>query len=211
MFNLKEYVILSTGFTINNDRYIVENSTLPIRNLHGTIIASIILHICNQVEFISIDILDENLSTDGRILAYSLSAVFDYNPDIIHMSLGTVKKYYILPLRKIIKKAKKLKIPIVAAADNSGKTSYPAYLRGVIGVKSKIFNSYMQYSYKHGFFYAPLGVDGLICKELIKYRKSRGTSMSAAYITGHLAEILNNNEQLSYKEVKKALIKNIKE
>jgi hypothetical protein len=181
-----------------------------VRNLHGTIVAAIIRHICSDVECISVNILDENLSTDGRILAYSLSQVFDYKPDIIHMSLGTLKKRYIFPLRKIVKEAKRLNIPMVAAAENSGEVSYPAYLKGVIGVKSEKFENCMQYSYKDRFFYAPLGTDGIdYVQEIPDIRAAKGTSMSAAYISGHLARILNNKNNLSYREAKEALLKGL--
>ncbi len=208
--NLNEYVIHSTGFGISSEGYIEENSTLPVRNLHGTIVAAIICHICSDVELISLNILDEKLSTDGRVLAYSLSQVFDYKPDIIHMSLGTLKKRYIFPLRKIVKEAGRLNIPMVAATENSGKVSFPAYLKGVIGVKSEKFENCMQYSYKDGFFYAPTGTDGIDCiQERPDIRAAKGTSMSAAYISGHLARIIKDKVNLSYKEAKEALLKEI--
>lgn len=200
-------VIKSTGFGINGKGYIEEYNNLPIRSLHGTTVAMIIRHICSDVEFISINILDENLSTDGRILVYSLSQVFDDPPDIIHMSLGTMKKKYIFPFKKIVKEAKKLNILLVAAAENSGKVSYPAYLKGVFGVKSDSFENCKQFYYNSGFFYAPFGTHGIDCiQEIPSIRNANGTSMSAAYITGHLAEILKNNRNLSLSEAKDALI-----
>ncbi len=211
MCNLYECVTKSYCYGINSDGYIERNSTLPVRNLHGTIVAAIIRHICNEVEFISVNILDENLSTDGRILAYSLSQVFDYKPHIIHMSLGTVKKRYIFPLRKIVKEAKRLNITLVAASENQGRVSYPAYLKGVIGVKSDGFQDCMQYSYKSGFFYAPGGISGIECLQQIPYiHNIRGTSLSAAYISGHLARILRDNNDLCYKKAKEALLQGLK-
>ncbi len=207
--NLNECVTYSTGFGINSEGYIEENNTMPVRNLHGTLVAMIIRHICSDVEFISINILDENLSSDGRILAYSLSQVFDYKPDIIHMSLGTLKKRYIFPLRKIVKEAKKLNILVVAAAHNLGKVSYPAYLKDVIGVKSQKFEDCMQYLYKDSFFYAPIGTEGIDCIQKIPdIKNAKGTSMSAAYISGHLAAILINN--VSPNEAKEVLLQGYK-
>jgi Subtilase family. len=204
-------VIHSTGFGINSQGYIGENSGLPIRSLHGTTVAAIIRHICCAVEFISINILDENLSTDGRILLYSLSRVFDYKPDIIHMSLGTLKKRYIFPMKKIVREAERLNIPIVAAAHNSGKVSYPAYLNGVIGVKSDRFDDCMQFSYRDGFFVAPAGTEDIGCiRDIPDMRNARGTSMSAAYISGHLAGILKNNKNFCLNEVKEALLQGLK-
>lgn len=202
--DLKDYVVHSTGFEIGRDGHVKENGSIPVRNLHGTVVAMIIRHICSDVQFISINILDENLLSDGRVLIYSLNRVLEYKPDIIHMSLGTLKKRYIFSLKKIIKKAYKKKIQLVAAAENSGRVSYPAYLRGVFGVKSDNFDNYMLYSYKNGFFYAPSQI----------YRNSninaRGTSMSAAYISGHLAVVLKNKDNISYEEAEKFLIQGIK-
>lgn len=209
--DLKNYVVHSTGFGINSDGYITENRNIPVRNLHGTAVAMIIRNICSDVEFISINILDENLLTDGRIFMYSLNKVFDYKPDIIHMSLGTLKKRYIVQMKRIIKEAKRLNIQLVAAADNSGKASYPAYLKGVFGVKSDTFNDCTLYSYKDGFFYAPLGTYGIECIQKISdIRNAEGTSMSAAYISGHLAGILESNNNFSYKEIKEVLLQGLK-
>ncbi|WP_278245952.1 S8 family serine peptidase [Ruminiclostridium cellobioparum] len=212
LFDLNEYVIHSTGFYINSQGYIAESNMLPVRNLHGTAVAMIIRHICSDVEFISVNVLDENLSTDGRVLAYALSQVFDYRPDIIHMSLGTLKRRYIFPLKKIIKEAKKLNVLLVAAAENSGKTSYPAYLNGVIGVKSGFFENYKQYSYKKGFFLAPDGTKGIAhIQEVPVMKNSRGTSMSAAYISGHLAEILKKYKNFSANDATRILINTLKQ
>lgn len=211
MCNLHECVTYSYGYGVNSEGYIEKNSTLPIRNLHGTIVAAIIRHICSEVEFISVNILDENLTTDGRILAYSLSQVFDYKPHIIHMSLGTVKKRYIFPMRKIVKEAERHNVMLVAAAENLGRVSYPAYLKGVIGVKSDRFEDSMQYSYKSKFFYAPGGISGIECLQQIPYIQNvRGTSLSAAYISGHLARILKDNKDLCYKKAKEALLQGLK-
>lgn len=124
------------------------------------------------------------------------------------MSLGTVKKRYIFPLRKIVKEAKRLNITLVAAAENSGKVSYPAYLKGVIGVKADSFDDYMQYSYKQGFFYAPSGIEGIEClQEIQDIKNVRGTSLSAAYISGHLARIVKDKKNLSYNEAIEELLK----
>ncbi len=183
---------------------------MPVIHMHGTTVALIIRHICSDVEFISINILNENLTTDGRVLAYALSQIFDYEPDIIHLSLGTLKKRYIFPLRKIVNEAKRLNIPLVAAAHNLGKISFPAYFKDVIGVKADFFDNCMQYSYKRGFFYAPIGTTGIECiQQILSIRDAKGTSMAAAYITGQLAQILKNNNNLTPKEAKEALIKNI--
>ena len=187
--------------------------TIPVRNNHGTFISLIILCICEDVEFISFNVLDEQLKTDARVLLSATSQVFDYEPDIIHMSLGTEKKRYWLDFKKILWEAKKKNVFLVSAASNSGSASYPAYMHGVFGVKADKRLVGSEYYYQKGFFYAPVGVEHIPdVQKIPDYQMACGSSMSAAYITGHLAKYLYNlseNSKWNYNEAKKILIRNI--
>ncbi|WP_282433578.1 S8 family serine peptidase [Desulfosporosinus metallidurans] len=126
----------SIGFSVTKDGTFMENSNEKITNNHGTIIALLIKYIFQEIELISMNILDENLYSNGNLLIYSLKKALLYKPDIIHMSLGTKKWRYRYRLKKLINKAIQEDIVIVSAASNDGKKSYPAYFRNVIGVKS---------------------------------------------------------------------------
>jgi hypothetical protein len=205
---LDKNVVFSTGFRINDKGYITEYPDMETKYQHGTIVSLIIRHICSNVEFISINILNDNISTDGRVLLYAMSKAFDYHPDIIHMSLGTTKWKYKGYIRKITKEADRQNISLVAAANNQGSVSYPAYVKGVFGVKGGNFKEIMQYSYRDDFFYAPLNASGIQGYDGKDLKEACGTSISAAYITGHIANIRLNIGNSSIETIKNILIIN---
>jgi hypothetical protein len=197
-----KHVIKSTGFRVSEEGIIIEDDRMPVKNEHGTAIAMIIRQICENVEFISVNILNERLATDGRVLLYAMEHTLSYNPDIIHLSLGTTKWRYILPQKRVVKEAGKNNILVVSAAGNDGQATYPAYLKGVVGVKSIRSNGYdTPLGYDGRFFFAPGGMDGIYGTEKLVNKNSCGNSMAAAYITGHVANILWDEGIHEYKEV----------
>ncbi len=205
---LDKSILESTGFKVNEEGYITEYPNMETKYQHGTIVSLIIRHICSSVKFISINILNDNVSTDGRVLLHAISKAFDYRPDIIHMSLGTTKWRYKGYMKKIIREADRQNITLVAAASNHGLVSYPAYVKGVFGVKGGDFKEITQYGYQDGFFYAPLsaaGISGYGGKDL---KEACGTSVSAAYISGHIANIKLNGGNLNNRIIKSVLINN---
>lgn len=200
--NLSEFVTEEITVRIDENGKIYERKMVSFTHEHGTAVSIIIKTLCSNVEFVSINILDENLLADGRVLIYALSRAFDFNPDIIHMSLGTPKLIYKFQLRKLVCKANKNNISIVAATSNDGKKCYPAYIRGVIGVKALYPKSNI-YNYTEGFFYASSNPENIPDLEKLKNNFIQGTSMSAACITGYLScnlseKGVSKNEALSY-------------
>ncbi|URZ05981.1 hypothetical protein CLROS_013130 [Clostridium felsineum] len=148
----------------------------------------IIKDICNDVEFIDINILNDKLTTDGRILVHAFKKAILCNPDIIHLSLGTTRWRYKFPLKKLVNEALKKDVTIVAAASNDGAQSYPVAIKGVIGVKGYETSDKFGFYYSEGFFYAPVDTKNIRDISELKYGKSIiGNSMSAAYITAHIA------------------------
>lgn len=128
--------------------------------------------------------------SDGRVLVHSLKKILLYSPDIIHLSLGTTSPRYIFQLKRIVRKAIKKNIIIVCSANNHGLKSYPAYLKGVVGVKASSNDINAGIKYENGFFYAPsMVIDELNLINISKRKQLKGTSISAAYITGYLALI----------------------
>jgi hypothetical protein len=186
--SLSDYIEESTGYRINDEGYIIEDNKMEIKHLHGTLISLIISHLCRHVKFISINILDEKLTSDGRVLLAALEKGIAYKPDIVHLSLGTTRLRYIFPLRKLICEAMKQNILIISAVSNEGRRSYPACLKGVIGVKADINHRFKIFGYENGFYYAPFrtdGIDGI--NEINAKTCAAGTSISAAYVTGYIA------------------------
>jgi hypothetical protein len=185
---LDNCVIASTGFEVNKDGYIAENLNMKARHEHGTIIAMIIRHICNDVQFVDINILDENLSCDGRILITAMEKALEYEPDIMHLSLGTTKFRYKSALQRIVNTACKLNCLTVAAANNRNIKSYPAFLKNVIAVKCSMENDKRSIYYRDGFWFAPPSAAGVAGIEQMNYCNMMGSSMAAAYITGYMAK-----------------------
>lgn len=196
---LRNYIKEETGFKLNEKLDVVEEHNPKIKNDHGTVIAKTIKYICNEVEFISINILDENLSTDGRVLIQALKKSISYNPHIVHLSLGTTKIKYWYPLKKLCKFLNKNNVIIVSAANNEGKRSYPAYLKEVIGVKGENINN--TYFYNNKFFYSSLGLPNDLCISSKRYRDVTGNSISAAYITGYICRTILELGNKSNKEI----------
>ncbi len=194
--DLSKYIKKETGFKINDNGVIVEDMAMPIKHEHGTLIALIIRHICPKVELISINILNERLATDGRVLIYALEKALEYKPNIIHLSLGTTKKRYKWYLNNIIKRARKTNIIIVSAANNEGIRSYPAYLKGVIGVKT-IDRNYRENHYDGKFYYILDDAQNIRGVNELKNKSMTGNSISAAFITGYIAFArLNEKNQM---------------
>jgi hypothetical protein len=196
---LRNSIKEETGFKLNEKLDVVEEHNPKIKNDHGTVIAKTIKYICNEVEFISINILDENLSTDGRVLIQALKKSMSYKPHIVHLRLGTTKIKYWYPLKKLCKFLNKNNVIIVSAANNEGKRSYPAYLKEVIGVKGANVNN--TYLYNDKFFYASLGLPNDLCINNKRYKDLRGNSISAGYMTGYICRAILGSNNKSNKEV----------
>lgn len=208
--DLNDYVQASTGFEVNHNGYIVEKPDKLVENQHGTAISLIIKYVCSHVKFISINILNKKLKTDNRILVYALRRVLELQPDIIHLSLGTTRWTNKFSIERIIKEAIRKKIVIVASAHNSGRISYPAHSKRVIGVKGDFDVPVWGYYYRRKYFFAPLGVQNIPGIEELEGDTLMGTSMSSAYITGHVANIMRETGQKDFSVIHRMLITNSK-
>lgn len=209
---LAQIVPISTGFYINDIGHVVQQKEMQPSHEHATVIALIIKHLCDSIELISINILNERLKTNGKVLTYAFEHALAYNPNIINLSLGTTSLRYKLPLWWLVKKAAKQNTIVVSAAENSGRICYPAYIKGVVGVKGDKNEENAGIRYEDGFFYAPSHIDRIKgIEHLIKMTERSGTSISAAYITGYIASILSNYDNTSNRKtinnIKSTLIK----
>lgn len=206
--DLCNYVIKSTGYSVNSEGFISELTDIKPNGIHGTSVALIIRDICRNVELSSINILNERLSTDSRIMIYAMNEALKLEPDIIHMSLGTTKWKYRSYIKRIIEMAIKKNIIVVAACNNFGYRSYPACIKGVVGVKFEKSSHYSKYHFnkKKGYYYAPfsmLDIEGE--NELLNSCRMKGTSVAAAYITGHIANIMSKEGLSSISDIIKCL------
>ena len=196
MSDIGNFIRKSTGFSIK-DGYIAEDKERPIESEHATAISLIIREIAKDVEFISINILNERLATDFRVLLYALYYTLDYalrldglKPDVIHLSLGTSNLLHYFHLRDIVIKAAASDILIVASADNGLGICLPASMNGVLGVKSSPDLKPDRYSFDGRFFRAPSTLNGISGSDCLERQDYKGCSLAAAYITGHIAKIV---------------------
>lgn len=185
---------------IPNTRKIKMINSNNVSHPHGTVISTILTSLCKNVEIISINILDNDLASDGRILIYAIKQAIELKPQIINLSLGTTLHNYKVRLIKLIKKAYKKNIIVVSAAENSGKISYPAFLKGVVGVK-RSNNSDNCINYKDNFFIGPGNVTDISEVKNMNLPNACGNSISAAYITGYIAKLVEDGGIRNRKDI----------
>ncbi|MCC0635802.1 S8 family serine peptidase [Clostridioides sp. ES-S-0001-02] len=104
-------------------------------NGHGTLVVSYILRECENVDIISIQILNEENHSSLDKLIQSINYCIKNKIDIINLSLGIhIRSNKIEELKLVCNKAVSNGILIFAAHSNVGKVSYPANLKNVIGI-----------------------------------------------------------------------------
>lgn len=188
--DLSNYIVCSKGFGVNSEGFISEISETKPSGIHGTCVAMIIRDICVDTELISFKILNERMATDSRVMIYAMNEAIKLEPDMIHMSIGTTNRKYASYIKQLVDMAMQKNITVVASCNNFGIKAYPANLKGVIGVKSLRYTNLKGKIYKkRKYYYAPAKmIDILGQEELKSSQKMSGTSIAAAYVTGHLAQ-----------------------
>jgi len=185
-FNVKS----SVGFRLNNDGKIEKIDNPDMENEHGVIVARCIKHIYDNVEFIDINILDSELSSNGYVFLEALGYCENISPDIINLSLGTTKRRYYLAMKKIIKRLNKQNVIVVAAENNYKGKSYPANIRGVIGVKGNDSIDCSTYVFNNGFYYTSSRLPKVLISE--KYQERiYGNSVACGLMTGHVCKAIS--------------------
>ncbi len=193
-FNVKS----SIGFRLNKSGDIEKVDNPKIENNHGIIVAKCIKHIYKNVEFIDLNILDSELSSNGYVFLKALQYCEKEKPDIINLSLGTTKKRYFLAMKKIIKRLNKQNVIVVAAENNGKRKSYPANIRGVIGVKGNELIDCTKYIFNNGFYYTSSKLPKtLILKK--QHEEIQGNSLACGFMTGHICKAINAFEIKSVK------------
>lgn len=206
---LSKYVKHKVSFYFDSNGDIKIEEEAKSKHIHGTIIATCIQNICNDIEIIDIGILNENLVSDSSMLIKALKYARKFNPHVINLSLGTTSKKYWIPLKFLINSIVKDNIAIVAAADNKGQRSYPASFKTVIGVKGRNeFNS-RKIKYENRYFYTSI-VTNYNDKENELEDSIYGNSIAAGYVTGHICNLIRENNFI-LKNYKDEIISKIRE
>ena len=140
--------------------------------------------------------------TVSRLAAAIVSAVDDFDCDIINMSCGTIDSH---TLKNAVDYAASKGTVMVAAAGNDGTAdyNYPAAYDNVIGVGS-VSDTKEHSSFSNSndsiFITAP-GEHVNVIYGTNRYGRNSGTSFSAPYISGIIADMLEINHELNLTEI----------
>ncbi|KAA0813138.1 hypothetical protein EI976_05030 [Bacillus licheniformis] len=179
-------------------------------NGHGTHIAGIINSIAPKADIYAVKVLDKKLSGSYDDLIKGIQWAIANNVDIISMSLGGDKKSE--SLHKAIKEAHQKGIVVISSVGNNGYSvndtvTYPAKYDEVLGVGAlgKNKKKWFRTSRGNGIDFLAPGEEILSNSLNGKYIKRSGTSISAAYATGVVALMIEQNKSLSNDEIKNIL------
>lgn len=183
---------------------------------HGTAVCGIIgaeygngklIGIAHKSDIVPLKFIDKDSEgntiggTTKRLVSAIISAVDDYNCDIINMSCGTIDSH---TLKSAIDYAVSKEVAIVAAVGNDGssKYNYPAAYDNVIGVGA--VNDNKQHSsfsnINDSVFVTSPGENINILSGISSTSANSGTSFSAPYVSGIVASMLSIKPELTVQE-----------
>lgn len=176
-------------------------------NGHGTHIASIITGICPDCELYIIKVLDNKGLCDFRDLSRGFSFALENEVDIINVSLGA--DIYNEGIHGFVNLAASIGMSVVASAAYDTGKCYPANLNEAIAVGAIDYEGNIcSFNTEDKFIdiYAP-GLDIVGARSFTdKTRKMSGTSQATAHVSGVLAALNNDREEL-YKHVENKILK----
>lgn len=201
------------------------NKTKPTQDDfgHGTNVAGIItandngvgiVGISQNVEIYDVKVLDSKGVGEVDVVVEGLRWALSNNVDIVNISFGFIKDYP--ELKKMINMLlSEHKIVIASAGNNiGGEVDFPARYAGVISVGSINVNGKIDALASEGKIdaYAP-GSEIITTSRNGNYETVRGTSFSAAYVTGALAKVISSKEinEQNRKSIKEYLTENFSE
>lgn len=197
--------VLDTGCDINHEsvknnivdcyNVIDKNNNIKDYNGHGTHISSIITRMAPECELMIVKVLSYTGRGDPRHIVEGIGYALKNGANIINASFGSPDDDGQL----LIRLCESYGINIIASAPYKGDgVLYPACFPEVIsvGTLGADFNSDPRFI----DIYAP-GIDIVgAAANTNGYRKMTGTSQSAAYVSGMLAQLENDREAL-YKKL----------
>lgn len=176
--------------------------------LHGTAVAGVLVSqnahigIAPQAKLYAIGAFrnkspsSKNLHGSSSDVARAIDACIQHNVDVINLSFTGGRDTLLV---KMVKKAIKKGIVVVAAAGNGGhwgSTIYPALIPGVITATAVDENKKLFSMADKGLFidYSAPGVNILTIAPGNKYKLATGTSLSSAHVSGIVALLLSQKK-----------------
>lgn len=226
LLNYNEIAVIDDGInvefynnipTLNNSVEIDINCNVKeyvnnaIEYSHGTVCAAIISKYTKDARISSVKIINESNKTTGKQFIRAIEWCLENHIGIVNLSLGSTNINEKKDICKIINKAVKNGMIIIAASSNDGKITYPAAFSNVIGVKTLEENNKCE-----GYIYncSPSGGIDILAPsihKLINYfeeeESQRCNSFAVPYITAQVHNIIKNcYEKCSILNVKYALL-----
>ncbi len=160
---------------------------------HGTACAGIILQLAPEAEIFSVKVIGSDSRGTADQLVAGLTFALDQGYDLINMSLGTTDARITTRLSALTDRAFYEGRIIVAAANNQGRTAYPAQFSSVLSVNMEGFEDATALRYDHG---GPieLSARGIYVEAPAPGGGTQlftGTSFACPHVTGLLARVLS--------------------
>ncbi len=160
---------------------------------HGTACAGIVLQLAPEAEIYSVKVIGSDSRGTADQLVAGLTFALDQGYDVINMSLGTTDARITARLGALTDRAFYEGRIIVAAANNQGRTAYPAQFSSVLSVNMEGFDDATVVRYDYG---GPieLSARGVYVEAPAPGGGSQlftGTSFACPHVTGLLARVLS--------------------
>jgi hypothetical protein len=174
---------------------------------HGTACAQIILSVSPTATVVPIRIFAQRMdTTPGRLFA-ALRWASLAGLDVLNLSLATVERTARDELYGLCEQLRNAGTVVVAAARNNGSGGYPAVFDNAIGVtlsKAVIGGRLVRI--------APAYVDLMVAAEALApflerlpRRPIASTSLAAAFVSGHVALLLQQHGPMSFDALRESL------
>lgn len=161
---------------------------------HGTSVMNVFYQHCPDIKYTVISVYDEEIFLDEDKLLYTLEYIYkNISCDVINISSGLTIAFRKNELEEICNKIAAKGIFIVAAYDNLGAISYPAYFESVIGVDGDLaIKKSHEYYINKG---SRINIVGSFAERLLVEKNNKkimrnGTSFIAPYISSKIANYL---------------------
>lgn len=174
---------------------------------HGTACAGIIHELAPAAELHSMRVIGTNASGTIEQLIQGLRWAIQEGFEVVNLSLGTVQRRQVALLQELVDEAYFRGQILIAAANNHHLVSYPAQFASLVAVDNQAFPDPMQFHYRlgkpveivaHGIYVRAPSPGG-------KYRWFTGTSFACPQVSGLVARLKSELEDLTPFQVKALL------
>ena len=174
---------------------------------HGTACAGIIRALAPECEIYSVKVLGADLTGRGVVFAAGLRWAVENGMHLCNLSLSTGKADFFGLFHELADLAYFKHIPLVCAANNSPRPSYPSLYAAVLSVAAHEGQDPERFDYNPNppvEFGAP-GLDVQVAWLEGGYITATGNSFATPHIAGHVTRLLGKHPDLTVFQVKTVL------